>query len=381
MNYLKNYIERNSSCLTGKSDFESIAKIENFPVFFGVTNEPASNDVYAVMEWFLENTTGLIQLNNLIPLDILYQSQHAYGFGEIWEKHYREFSQFLGQTGPSNVLEIGAGQGRIAQICTSIDEIKKWTIIEPNPTFKETEKIKVITGFFDRNFNFESNFDTYTFSHVLEHAYDPKEFLSCIYEKMRVSDNLVFSYPNLRAWLNSKFTNSLNFEHTIFLTDTHLETLLQNIGFEIVKKVNYLEHSHFFHVKKSTIPKTPLSYKNLSIENKQLLQKFIRYHVDEVNHLNDYISNSKDKNIFLFGAHIFSQYLKVFGLDTNRIISILDNGKQKQGLRLYGTDLFVEDPNVLRNYTDPIVILRAGPYNDEIKNQILTQINSNTIFV
>ena len=216
---------------------------------------------------------------------------------------------------------------------------------------------------------------------MLEHAYDPKEFLSCIYEKMRVSDNLVFSYPNLRAWLNSKFTNSLNFEHTIFLTDTHLETLLQNIGFEIVKKVNYLEHSHFFHVKKSTIPKTPLSYKNLSIENKQLLQKFIRYHVDEVNHLNDFISNSKDKNIFLFGAHIFSQYLKVFGLDTNRIISILDNGKQKQGLRLYGTDLFVEDPNVLRNYTDPIVILRAGPYNDEIKNQILTQINSNTIFV
>lgn len=381
MNDLKNYVERNLSCLTGNSEFESIAKIENFPVFFGVTNKPASNDVYAVMEWFLENSTGLIQLNKLIPLEILYQSQHAYGFGDVWEKHYLEFSQFLGQTGPSNVLEIGAGQGRIAQICTSNDEIKKWTIIEPNPTFKETDKIKVITGFFDRNFNFESNFDTYTFSHVLEHAYDPKEFLTCIYEKMRVSDNLVFSYPNLKAWLNNKFTNSLNFEHTIFLTDTHLETLLQNIGFEIVKKENYLEHSHFFHVKKSTIPKTPFLYKNLSIENKMLLQNFIKYHEDEVNHLNEIISNSKNKNIFLFGAHIFSQYLKVFGLYTNSIISILDNSKQKQGLRLYGTDLFVEDPDVLKNYIDPIVILRAGPYNDEIKNQILTQINSNTIFI
>jgi hypothetical protein len=381
MKYLTNYINRNSSCLTGEREFDSIAKIENFPVFFGVTKEPEENDLYAIMEWFIEKSTGLIQLNKLIPLDILYQSQHAYGYGEIWENHYQEFSRFLTQTKPSEVLEIGAGQGKIAQICTSSDDIKSWTIIEPNPTFKPTNKIKVLTGFFDRNFIFDSEFDTYTFSHVLEHAYDPKEFLSCIYEKMRISDNLVFSYPNLRAWLNNKFTNSLNFEHTIFLTDDHLETLLQNIGFEIIKKVDYLEHSHFFHVKKSSVPKLPIEYKNLSVENSINLQNFINYHHEEVKSLNETILNLRDRKIFLFGAHIFSQYLKVFGLETNKITSILDNSKQKQGHRLYGTNLFVEDPMILKNYIDPIVILRAGPYNEEIKNQILSHINSNTVFI
>lgn len=381
MKYLDNYIERTTSCLTGSSNFESIAKVDNFPVFFGVTKEPVENDIYAVMEWFLERKTGLIQLNKLIPLDILYQAQHAYGFGETWENHYQEFSEFLYQASPSNVLEIGAGQGRIAQICTSKDEIKKWTIIEPNPTFKETDKIKVITGFFDRDFEFEAEFDTYTFSHVLEHAYDPKDFLSCIYEKMRVSDNLVFSYPNLKAWLNKKFTNSLNFEHTLFLTDEHLETLLQNIGFEIIKRTDYLEHSHFFHVKKSSAPEVSVEYKNLSDVNSELLRNFIKYHVTEVNFMNEIMSNLKDKQIFLFGAHIFSQYLKVFGLDTSKIVSILDNSKEKEGKRLYGTTLYVENPAVLQNYETPVVILRAGPYNDEIKRQILSGINSNTIFI
>ena len=381
MIYLENYIERNLSCLTDNNKFDSIAKIENFPVFFGVTKELEESDIYAAMEWFSEKQTGLIQLNKLIPLDVLYQSQHAYGFGETWENHYQSFSEFLNKTNPTNVLEIGAGQGRIAQICTMGEAIKSWTIIEPNPTFKETEKINIITGFFDRNFKIDSEFDTYTFSHVLEHAYDPKDFLICIYEKMRISDNLVFSYPNLAAWLNNKFTNSLNFEHTIFLTDEHLETLLKNIGFEIIKKSNYLEHSHFFHVKKSKPPQTPLLYKNLSEKNEKLLLNFINYHVEEVKTLNLLISKISHKSIYLFGAHIFSQYLKVFGLNTSKINSILDNSKEKEGYRLYGTSLFVENPRVLKNCETPVVILRAGPYNAEIKKQILNEINSNTIFI
>lgn len=381
MKYLTNYTERNTSCLTGSNDFKSIASIDNFPVFFGVTKNAIEEDLYAKMEWFLEETTGLIQLNKLIPLDILYQAQHAYGFGETWEQHYFEFSEFILATKPKNVLEIGAGQGRIAQICSENASIKKWTIIEPNPTFKPTEKIEIIKGFFDRNFEFEAKFDTYSFSHVLEHAYDPKDFLSCIYEKMKLSDNLVFSYPNLKAWLTKKFTNSLNFEHTIFLTAEHLETLLQNIGFEVVKRTDYLEHSHFFYVKKISKPGQALKYQNLSEENSKLLKNFIQYHVDEVNSLNEFIAKSNDQKIFLFGAHIFSQYLKVFGLNTDKIVSILDNSKEKQGLRLYGTKLNVESPEVLSQYFNPIVILRAGPYNEEIKTQILERINASTIFI
>lgn len=382
MIYLKKYVERETSCLTDSSDFEKIATIDDFPVFFGVTDSPQEDDLYAKMEWFIEKETGLIQLNNLIPLDVLYQSQHAYGFGETWENHYRNFSLFILSANPKNVLEIGAGQGRIAQICSEDEMITKWTIIEPNPTFQETTKIKVIQGFFDINSNIEGNFDTYTFSHVLEHAYNPKEFLSAIYEKMKSDDNLIFSYPNLKCWLSKKFTNSLNFEHTIFLTDNHLDTLLVNVGFEIIEKKNYIEHSHFYHVKKSpNILARNKTYENLTNENTILLQDFVNYHINEVSKLNEFIDKNTDGKYFLFGAHIFSQYLKVFGLKTKKIISIIDNSKEKSGKRLYGTNLLVATPQILENYLNPIIILRAGPYNEEIKKQILNDINESAIFI
>lgn len=381
MKILTTYIPRSTSCLTGSAKFKSLALIDNCPVFFGVTSEKAEDDLYSQMEWFVEAETGLIQLNKLIPLDILYQAQHAYGFGETWEKHYQQFSEFLHVSNPKNVLEIGGGQGRIAQICVEKEIIESWTIVEPNPTIEEKGKIKVVKGFFDKNFDFDFEVDTYTFSHVLEHAYDPREFLDHIYQKMKVEDDLVFAYPNLKEWLRKKNPSSLNFEHTIFLTEKHLQTMLINIGFEIVRKVDYLDHSHFFHVKKSAKPVVPVPYDNISEDSTKLLLDFVQYYKDEVSTLNSFINESGNKPIFLFGAHIFSQYLKIFGLNVGSVISVLDNSKQKHGFRLYGTNLTVEGPEVLANYDKPVVILRAGLYNDEIKHQILSQINPETIFI
>jgi hypothetical protein len=79
----------------------------------------------------------------------------------------------------------------------------------------------------------------------------------------------------------------------------------------------------------------------------------------------------------LFGAHIFSQTLLNFGLDEKLIECILDNDNKKHNKRLYGTNLMVKPPNILKNYNNPTVILRAGVYNNEIKNQIL-EINPST---
>lgn len=381
MKYIENYIERKNSCLTGGNDFKSVVKIKEFPVFFGVTNNPQEEDLYAIMEWFMEKETGLIQLNSLIPLDILYQEQHAYGFGETWEAHYQEFSSFLKKTSPKNVLEIGGGQGRIAKICESFENIQKWTIVEPNPTITATDKIHIIQGFFDKDFEIKEGFDTFTFSHVLEHAYDPREFLESIFRKMDVGDDLVFSYPNLEAWLSKKYTNSLNFEHTIFLNFDHLTTLLKNIGFKIVRQVDYLEHSHFFHVVKREENPVIELFNNQCVNNERLLLNFVEYHHEEVRLLNEKINEFSDRPIYLFGAHIFSQYLKVFGLKTEGIVSILDNSIEKQGKRLYGTDLYVESPYTLEGIENPVIILRAGPYNVEIKDQVLNRINSNVVFI
>ena len=81
----------------------------------------------------------------------------------------------------------------------------------------------------------------------------------------------------------------------------------------------------------------------------------------------------------MFGAHLFSQFLLAFGIEEKFIKSILDNDVEKQGRRLQGCNLYCESPNILKDSKkSPIVILRAGTYQEEIKQGLLN-INPNTI--
>ena len=85
--------------------------------------------------------------------------------------------------------------------------------------------------------------------------------------------------------------------------------------------------------------------------------------------------------MYLFGAHVFAQYLTAFGLDITRITSVLDNDSKKQGNRLYGTPLLVNSPKILKDVQNPVVILKAGVYKNEIKEDILQNINAKSRFL
>ena len=111
-----------------------------------------------------------------------------------------------------------------------------------------------------------------------------------------------------------------------------------------------------------------------------MFEDFISYHEDMIEEIN-LKTRSHDGDIYLFGAHIFSQYLISFGLSTKRVISILDNSPIKIGKRLYGTNLKVNSPKILSKSSNPMVILKAGVYNDEIKKDIIENINPNTSFI
>ena len=114
--------------------------------------------------------------------------------------------------------------------------------------------------------------------------------------------------------------------------------------------------------------------------NPELFNSYINYYIAEVVRINKVI-NETENPIYLFGAHLFSQYLIAFGLDLKNVKGVLDNSKTKNGQRLYGTSYFAESPAILKNVDDPVVILKAGMYNDEIMNDILININPNTKFL
>ena len=65
----------------------------------------------------------------------------------------------------------------------------------------------------------------------------------------------------------------------------------------------------------------------------------------------------------------------------SKVICLLDNDSKKENKRLYGTQLISQSPKILKDIPEALVVLRAGVYNDEIKNDILNNINPNIIFI
>ena len=373
--------ERTHCAISGKSDLEQLYSFPAFPVFMGCLDQPDAADLMQVMSWSISRRSGLIQLNKLLPLDVLYPESHGAGaVGVLWEKHHRSFAKFLSGLSPSSVLEIGGSHGILANKFQEFGNIP-WTILEPNPSPVEGCKARFIKGFFDDKFTYTDAFDTIVHSHVFEHMYEPDQFMRHLCGFMGADQHLVFSLPNLRVMLERKYNNCINFEHTIFLTEPYVEFLLAKHGFRLVAKEYFMDDHSIFYAAIRDLSVEPIALSpGLYENNKQLYLDYVRYHEELIQDLNRKMSDSTQP-IYLFGAHVFAQYLIAFGLDAHRIVSLLDNDPNKQGKRLYGTSLTVQSPKVLREVERPIVILKAGVYNQEIKEDILENINKAVAFL
>ena len=377
-----NLIERSSCAISGNRDLEPLHEVNDFPVFMGCVHSTALQDVVADMRWSISRSSGLIQLSSLIPLDVLYPESHGSGgAGRLWDMHHKAFAKYLNKTAPKSVLEIGGAHGKLSMEYTQYKHIP-WTILEPNPSPVDGCHARFINGFFDENFKYSDEFDTIVHSHVFEHIYKPDEFMRHLSGLMTAGRKLVFSLPNMQVMLERKYTNCLNFEHTVFLTEPYVEHLLSKYGFRLLDKQYFKEdHSIFYaYVKDASVELTPLP-EGMYERNKALYLNYVQYHEDLIADLNSKIvTELGDRPLYLFGAHVFAQHLIQFGLRTEQIVSILDNDPNKQRKRLYGTKLMVASPKILSRVDSPVVILKAGVYNQEIMTDILENINSSTTF-
>lgn len=374
-------IFRNADVITGLEDLEPLHTFPQFPVFMGCTSAGQDTDILADMCFQISPGSGMIQLNPLLPLEVLYPEAHGAGaVGKLWEKHHQALSDFIAQFDPASVLEIGGGHGILATNYQNNKSIP-WTILEPNPTPIPACKARIIKGFFDGSFKFDENVEAIVHSHVFEHIYDPDAFVTQLADFLVEGKKLFFSIPNMQVMMKRKYTNCLNFEHTVFLSEPYVDYLLARHGFRILEKEYFQEdHSIFYAaVRDRHVPPVQLE-ETLYAIHKQLFTSYVAYHQELVTDINRQLA-SNPEGAFLFGAHVFAQYLIAFGLDTRRIVSILDNDPNKQGKRLYGTDLMVQSPKILKNLASPKVVLKAGVYNEEIKADILSLINETVIFI
>ena len=374
-------IERTYDVVTGSTDLEDLHSLPNFPVFMGSVTHDQIDDVVSDMSWSISRQSGLIQLKNLLPLDVLYQAQTTTSaVGQIWMAHHMAFAKFIAKYQPVSVLELGGAHGILAKEFQDIAEIP-WTILEPNPSPIEGCNAKFIRGFFDEKFRFSDVVDTVVHSHVFEHIYEPDKFMSHLDGFIPAGGKMIFSIPNLSEWLLKKYTNCINFEHSIFLTEPYVDYLLAKHGFRIIEKSYYSDGHSIFYATIHDAAVEPIHLDGQLYElNKKIYSDFVEYHSNLILDLHERLIGISSP-VYLFGAHVFAQYLIAFGLDTSKVICLLDNDKGKQGKRLYGTNLFVQSPETLRSIETPIVILKAGVYNSEIKKDIIENINDSVVFL
>uniref|UniRef100_A0A6C0DQX4 C-methyltransferase domain-containing protein n=1 Tax=viral metagenome TaxID=1070528 RepID=A0A6C0DQX4_9ZZZZ len=378
----------------------NIYKLENVPVNLSCI-EFENDCFFDTLSFSQCLTCNTIQLDKLIPLNILYETSHNYSsVGKIWENYFilliKKIQSIIAPLNNSNwtstqdiqglqlpinktVLEIGCPSGKIALNCY---DYEKWYIVEPNKNNKIVfnDKIFFIESFFNENLTIDKPIDLIVHSHVFEHIYEPNKFLKKCYELLTENGVMVFGIPNMQHLAENSLSLFLGmfFEHTIFLNKENVSYLMKKNGFAILEIIDYENHSTIYHVKKvrvetiNIIPVIKITnyydiFFNLINEYKSFIEK-----------CNKTISNNPTKDIYIFGASYNTQIILSFDFKPELLKGVLDNCKEKQNKYLYGSKLKIYSPEIVNNNT--IVILKNGYYVNEICYQI-QEINENVIII
>ena len=344
--------------------------IPHLPIFASSVTQDFSLDLFADQIWGECISCGLIQLMKLVPLGVLYSQNHnAEVVGATWSSHHKEFAKFILGHEPRKILEIGASHGYLSQLLTAKKEDLIYTIIDPNLGGVESPRITRITGFIEDYLEILYGCDI-VMSHVLEHIYNPGDFLDNLARNLRVGDRLFLSTPQIYEWLKLRSPNALNFEHTYYLNMAQIITHLENLGVHLIQHSRYLRHSEFtVFLKTQSLPKICKVFVE-SGKHKKEFQLFILETKDFCNGLNDFLEK-EDSKVYLYGASLFSQILVGMGFKESFALGVIDNASTKWGQRLYGSHLIVSPVSILDTTVPENVVLKMGPYQDEIRKQIL----------
>lgn len=365
-------------CFLCKSkNLKEIGKIKNFPIYMGSTKQKIEEDAYEDLIFQKCCNCGSSQIKNLIPLDVLYKYSHSNAVGNTWNSHHSQFSEFASSFVSGNVVEIGGSNLIVANNLSTRDHVKSITVYDNSIHYEKisSEKINVVAKFFDAS-EMSSDTNCVIHTHLIEHLYDPVEEIKKIGDRLTAGDYMIFSAPLIDNMLKMFYTNAMNFEHTYLLCDKKVKNIVNRCGFKIIKKRKFSDYCNFYACQKvENIP-------NIEKQNyldEILIKNFINHHDKEVGKILKEI-DAKDKT-FIFGAHIFTQFLLKFGLKEDLFSCVLDNDKTKIGNRLYGTNLKINSPKILKNYDSPVVVLKAAQYTNEIKHDIINNINPNVRFI
>jgi len=368
---------QNSNCILDNSKVDYYKSIKNLPLYCSCTNTSIETDHYFDLQFGISELSGMIQIMSYPTDDILYNKPHSSGIGRTWDGLFNIVANKINEYVDDSfiIYEIGSGNGKLLKKLFDKDvKFNNYYCYEPNPfkyleeLVKNNSKTNLIKKFF-KNENID-NIEAKCIiihTHLFEHIEDPNDFLNNISNLLskNKSNIHIFALPNLKLQFEKKYSNVLSWEHKYFISEDYIDIMLKNNNQEVLEKIYYLDHSIIYITRYSNkINKSQKKF-NYYKTNKLLLDEYFLYYEKYVDKVNKIIK-SYNKDIYLFGAHLWSQNLISFGLNIKKIKNILDSDINKQNLRLYGTNLNVVSPEIIKD-RECIVILNVSAYYEEIK--------------
>jgi len=302
---------------------------------------------------------GAIQLQSLIdPVKLYEHSHNSTENTPTWKEHHRLFADFVASNSSQRLLEIGGNSGTLYRLLS--DRIPEYTILDICDSKKRPQTVQFLQGNCE-TFDL-SGHSHIAMSHTFEHLYFPRSFVENL-AKARV-ESICISIPNMEHLLESKNISVLHNEHTYFVAEKELTYLFSLVGYSCKRSTPFKKHSTFYEFVPSGAQAGPISPQpEQALKLKNILASF-ETSVRAI---------TIDKPCFICpGGHYgqkIAYYLQPF---RHHILGFLDNDPSKQGLRVYGTDVKVYSPEILRDFqtSGVYVILYAGPYTEELKAQL-----------
>lgn len=345
-------------------------ELPDVPVHMGCTAQPPEEDALADQRWATCTRCGSIQLAALAPLRLVYASQHNAALGGVWARHHAALAAFVAERAPRRVVEVGGGSGALARAYVAAHDLDAWTVVEPNPTFVPEPPIGLVSAYVEDVADVVAGADAVVHSHLLEHLYAPRAFLRTIRAQARPEATMMLSVPNLPSLLEQSGANAINFEHTYFFDLPLLTWMLRDAGFTVTDARAFERHSFFLAARPDATPGAA----GPPPDARGGARAFVRFVAAARRDARALAARAAafDGPVYLFGAHVFSQFLIGCGFPARRAVAVLDNDPAKQGLRLYGTPLRVAAPAVVAETPRAAVVVRATHYTAEITEQLRT---------
>jgi hypothetical protein len=357
---------RDSCTICNTKSFVTIYKQYNYPISISSSSQPPEQDRFETLEFIGCTLCGCVQLQTLIDPKILYAFAHNNTYETpTWKEHHNRFSSFiLNNTHETHFLEIGGSSGYFADLLYSSCSIESYTILD----LAQEPKFQIPIRYIQANCE-DFSFDTVSkstpiiLSHVFEHLYNPRKFIENL-KKAKIQ-SIFLSIPNLKLCLEKEFLSFLHVEHTYYITSEHLKTIMAEHSYVCKIEESFKEHSIFFHFEYQDtvdIPAFPNSY--------EILDSFQKYYAKRDNLYANVIVNHD--TFIVPGGHYGQLVYNYLREQKASIVGFLDNDTSKIGKRMYGTDTFVFAMNEVTKYKNKQlnVILNAGPYADEIIQQL-----------